>query len=656
MTPEPPPGPRPAKITTDHLERWAIVSVRQSHPQQVQRHPESARVQADLQQLAHAWGWPPERIRILDGDQGCSATTTVGRDDFTWLLSEVALGHVGLVLGFQFNRLAREDEACCRLIKICAAFDTLLADLDGLYHPLDFNDRLLLTIKGLMGGIELHQIQQRMQASRLNRARRGEWLGQVPPGYVIGPDRKLQFDPDEQVQSVIRLILDQFAALGSLSGLLRFLRQHRIDLPYRVPSGPNRGQLQWHRPHRETLRNLIRRPAYAGAYTWGRRAVDPRRQVPGHRGRGRVERDPQDCAVFLPDNHPAYISWEQYQSNLQRLHRQRQRGPLPGPAQRTVSLLAGLVVCGHCGCRMQTHYTRTLRYDCQRHAMDYGMPRCQGLNGEPLEQLVTEQVLEVVTPAGLELSLHAAAERQRERAALDRQWQQRLERAGHEAARAYRQYDAVEPEDRLVARTLERKWEEALRSQRTLEEDYARFQRDQPQGLTAAERGAIARLAEDLPRIWRSPESGVAEKRRIVRSLLERVVVWAEGSSPEVTVHLHWSLGTVTAHRLRRTVGSWSRLAGAADLRRLLEGWQAAGWSSRRMAAEWNAAGYQTPRGQPFGAESVRQLRKRWGLGAAAVGPSRASARSRAEVGRRDRGPTGRRTGPGPDAEPEPVG
>lgn len=656
MTCEPPAGHRPAKITLDHLERWAIVYVRQSHPQQVQRHPESARVQADLQRLALTWGWPPERIRILDGDQGRSATTTVGRDDFIHLLSEIALGHVGLVLGFQFNRLAREDEACCRLIKICAAFDTLLADLDGLYHPLDLNDRLVLTIKGLMGGIELHQLQQRMQAGRLNRARRGEWLGQVPPGYVIGPDRKLQLDPDEQVQGVIRLVLDQFAATGSLSGLLRYLRRHRIDLPYRAPGGPDRGRLQWHRPHRETLRNLIRRPAYAGAYTWGRRAVDPRRRVPGHRSRGRVERDPQDCAVFLPDNHPAYISWGQYLSNLERLRRQRQRGPLPGPARQTVSLLAGLVTCGHCGCRMQAHYTRTSRYDCQRRAMDYGMPRCQSLNGEPLERLVSEQVLEVVTPAGLELSLRAAAECQRERAALDQRWQQRLERARHEAARAYRQYDAVEPEDRLVARTLERKWEEALRAQRALEEDYARFERDRPRGLTEAERGEIARLAGDLPTLWRSPETGVAEKRRIIRSLLERVVARAEGSSPEVTVHLHRTLGTVTEHRLRRPVGSWSRLAAAVELRRLLEAWRAAGRSSRRMAEGLNAAGYRTPHGKPFTAESVRQLRKRWGLGAPPGGPSQATAGRRAGVRRRDRGPTGRPAGPGPAAEPGPVG
>jgi hypothetical protein len=232
-----------------------------------------------------------------------------------------------------------------------------------------------------------------------------------------------------------------------------------------------------------------------------------------------------------------------------------------------------------------------------------------------LEQLVAQQVLEVVTPAGLELSLRATAECQRERAALDQQWQLRLERARHDTARAYRQYDAVEPENRLVARTLERKWEEALLLQRAVEEDYARFRQTQPHGLTAAERAQIEALAGNLPAVWHSPQTGVAEKRRIVRSLLERVVVWAPASSQEVTVHLHWSLGTVTEHRLRRSVRSWNQVAGAAELRPRLEAWQAAGWPSRRMAAELNAAGDQTPRGRPFTAASVRQLLARGGPG-----------------------------------------
>jgi DNA invertase Pin-like site-specific DNA recombinase len=612
MTPVDPPAPeRPAKIQAHHTERWAIVYVRQSHPQQVQRHRESAQVQASLQQRACAWGWPAERIRVLDGDQGCSGTTTAGRDDFAWLLSEIALGHVGLVLGFQINRLAREDEACCRLIKVCAAFDTLLADQDGLYHPHDFNDRLILTIKGFMGGFELHQLQQRMQAGRLNRARRGEWLGQPPPGYVIGPDHKLQFDPDEQVQHVVRLILEQFACLGSVSGVLRYLRDRQMQLPFRPMSGPQRGQVQWHRPHRETLRLLLRRPAYAGVYTWGRRTVDRRRAVPGQRGSARIERAAQDCPVFLPDNHPAYLSWEQYQSNLRRLQQQRTRGPVPGPARTTAALVAGLVVCGVCGCRMQTRYTPTLRYDCQRHALDYAASACQSLVGEPLEQLVSAQILQVVTPAGLELSRRAAHDCERERSTLDRHWRLRVERARQHADRAFRQYNAVEPENRLVARTLERQWEEALLAQRTLEEEYHRFQQTQPTRLSAAERAQIDILAQDLPALWHSPQTSVTDKRQVVRLLLQRVVVWAPAASQNVKVQLHWTGGMLTEHHVTRSVAAWRQVSDLDALLEQLRQWQVAQWTSSHMAEELNATGRRTPHGQPFTAATVRQLLSR---------------------------------------------
>jgi DNA invertase Pin-like site-specific DNA recombinase len=604
---------RPAKIRGHHLERWAIDYVRQSHPQQIQRHRESAQVQAQLQERALAWGWPAARIRVLDGDQGRSGTTTAGRDDLAWLLSEIALDHVGLVLCFQIDRLARQDEDICRLIRVCAAFDTLLADEDGLYHPHDFNDRMILTFKGFMGGFELHQIQQRMQAGRLNRCRRGEWLGQPPPGYVVGPDGKLQFDPDEQVQKVVRLVLERFAGLGSISGVLRYMQQHQIQLPWRPVSGPERGQLRWRPLHRETLRQLVRNPAYAGAYTWGRYAIDPRRARPGQRGSGRVRRAPEDCAVFLRDNHAAYLSWEQYQANLRYLEQHRRRGPVPGPARETVAVLAGLVVCGECGCRMQTCYTKTLRYVCQRRTLDYAAAPCQSLAGAALEQLVREKVLEVVTPAGLELSRHAAQECQRERAALDGQWRLRLERAAQDTNRAFRQYNAVEPENRLVARTLERHWEEALLAQRSLEEEYHRFQQAQPVQLSEAERAQIEALARHLPTLWQTPTTSVVQKRQVVRLLLQRVVVWAPSSCQEVRVQLHWTGGTVTEHQVRRGVRGWEQVADAATVWQRVQSWHTAGWTSRRMAEALNTADHRTPHDRPFTAESVRQLLARGG-------------------------------------------
>ena len=602
---------QPTKIQPNHRERWAIVYVRQSHPQQVQRHRESAQVQANLQLRARQWGWPAQRIRVLDGDQGCSGASTVGRDDFAWLLSEITLGHVGLVLGFQINRLAREDEACCRLIKTCAAFDTLLADQDGVYHPLDFNDRMILTLKGFMGGFELHQLQQRMQAGRLNRAKRGEWLGQPPSGYIVGPDRKLQFDPDEEVQQRVRLLFEQFTQLGSLMGVLRYLRRHQLHLPYRPRFGAQAGQLLWRIPQREKLRQLLRHPAYAGVYTWGRRALVRSRVVPGRRGTGRVECDPDQCPVFRRDNHPAYIAWEQHQAIRIRLRQQRRHGPTPGAARTTKAVLAGLVVCGCCGCRMQTRYTRQLRYDCQRRALDEAAPACGSFAGEPLERLVREQVMQLMTPAGLELSLRAIEACEHERATLERNWQLRLERARPEAEGAYRQYNAVEPEHRLVARSLERVWEEKLLTQRHLEEEHDRFAQTQPVRLTAAERAQIEQLAINLPALWNSPRTSIDDQRQVIRLLLERVTVWTAAPGPTLQVQLHWIGGVVTEHQVTRTVAAWKQLSDLPELLQHVRQRREAGRSSAQIAQEMNAQGKRTPRGQPFTAETIRQLLSR---------------------------------------------
>jgi hypothetical protein len=262
---------------------------------------------------------------------------------------------------------------------------------------------------------------------------------------------------------------------------------------------------------------------------------------------------------------------------------------------------------------MHTRYTGSLRYDCQRNRLDYGAPPCQSLAGAPLEQLVRDLVLEVVTPASLELSVRAAQECERERAALDRQWRLRLERAAQEAHRAFRQYNAVEPENRLVARTLERSWEEALLAHRSLEEEYRRFQKTQPVRLSTAERAQIETLARNLPALWQASQTSIVEKRQIVRRLLERAVVWAPASTQEVKVQLHWAYGTVTEHRVMRSVRGWKNVDGAAGVWQRVQEWQTAGWTSRRIADELNRAGQRPPHGRPFTAESIRKLIERGG-------------------------------------------
>jgi DNA invertase Pin-like site-specific DNA recombinase len=597
------------KIQRQHLDRLAIVYVRQSHPQQQKKHPESVTAQRRMCERLAQWGWEQKRIRVLEGDLGKSGTTTEGRDDYAWLVSEVTLGHIGIVAGFQINRLAREDETICRLIKSCRVFDTLLADLDGVYHPQDFNDRLVLTVKGLVGGVELHYIQQRMQKSRLERAQRGEWMGPTPMGYVLGEDNKLALDPDEQVQHAVRLVFRQFHQLGSVSAVLRYFHEHQLCLPVRTTSSLA-SKIEWRSPHRETVRNLLRHPAYAGAYTWGRRPVDPRKAKPGRRGTGRVVLAPQDCQVFLRDNHPAYIDWESFQRNVTRLTTHRRHGPQPSAAREEVSLLAGRVVCGHCGAKMQPHYSPRLRYECARRRLDYGEPACGSLSGEAIERLVSEQILFAIEPVNLQLSLAACEQIESERAELSRHWKLRLERAEQDAARAFRQYDAVEPENRLVARTLERKWEERLDALRSLQEEYDRFCASQAVTLSSSERASIAALSAKLPKLWSHSSLPVAAKRRVVQLLLERVVV-SSSIHEQVELELHWSGGTVTRHETTRTVRRWTDLSTYDAIVGHIASLRSQGKKSGEIAAWLNAQGYRTCRRGAFTSDNVRQLQKR---------------------------------------------
>lgn len=599
-----------AKIEPRHLDRLAIVYVRQSHPQQQIKHPESVVTQRRLRERIEEWGWPADRICVLEGDLGKTGTSTIGRDDFAWLVSEVTLDHVGLVAGFQINRLAREDETVCHLIRICSLFNTLLADQDGLYHPQDFNDRLVLTIKGLMGGVELHQIQQRMQHGRLERARRGEWLGAPPMGYVLGESRKLVFHPDEEVRHAVQQLFEQFELLGSISALLRHFREHGLRLPVREQTGASRGKIVWRRPHRETVRNVLRHPAYAGAFTWGRRPIDPQRAVAGRPGTGRVVIKPEDCKIFLRDNHPAYIEWDQFQRNAHRLSSHRRHGPEPSNKREVVSLLAGRVYCGRCGARMQTHYTPRLRYECARRALDYGEPPCTNLPGEEIEQLVAEQILKALEPASLELSLAACERIESQRSELDRHWQLRLERAQQDANRAFRQYDAVEPENRLVVRTLERNWEESLQMLRTLQEEYDRFCASVPTTLSQAERRSIVALSRNLPKLWNSTSTTVADRRRVVQLLLEKVVV--TGSRSElVRIELHWMGEAVTQHDITRRIHRWSDLSSYTEIMAQVQELVSQGATSNEIAIHLNDHGYRTCRRAEFTAANIRQLRSR---------------------------------------------
>jgi DNA invertase Pin-like site-specific DNA recombinase len=590
---------RSAKVRDHHLDRKAVVYIRQSSPQQVAEHKESTARQYALADVAVALGWPRDRVEIIDGDQGRTGQTVEGRHGFQYILAELGLDHVGILLGQDASRLARSDPDWAPLVRSCGLFRALLGDYDGLYDPTDFNDRLLLGLKGIMSEAELHFLRARMHEGRLNKARRGELFNHASIGYVREPGGGLALDPDEQAQQVVRLVFDQFDRQGTLHGLLRYLVHHGIRLPVRPHAGPNRGKLEWRRPNRETLQNMLHHPVYAGYYRHGHRALDPRRKVPGRPATGRTINKPEGCAVLLEGRCPAYIAPERFWANQERLAANRARSDAAGAVRQGPSLLGGILRCGRCGRRMAVAYggpASRLRYQCSRAMVDYAEPVCQGLAGGVLDDLVAARVLTALEPAALELSLAAADDLERERARLHQDRRQELERARYEAERARRQYDAVEPENRLVARELERRWEGALKEQRRLEEDYARFARDQPRGVSAGERDQIRAWAQDLPALWRAATTTAADRQRIVRLLVQEVVVTVRGESERVDVTIRWAGGFSTDHELVRPVQRYRQMADFERLQDRIDELRAAGRTLTEAAEELNREGFHPPK------------------------------------------------------------
>jgi DNA invertase Pin-like site-specific DNA recombinase len=584
--------------------------------QQVEHHRESTRLQYGLLDLAMDLGWSRQRVLVIDEDLGHSASTTEGRPGFQRLVAEVGLDHVGIVLGVEMSRLAR----CCRdwyqLLEICALFGTLIGDVDGIYDPTDYNDRLLLGLKGTMSEAELHILKRRMLEGKRGKARRGELGMQVPMGYFRRPSGEVIKDPDEQAQETVRLVFDLFRRYGTTNGVLRHLAHNGIQLPNRARSGVNKGELGWTRPNRVTLGNMLHNPIYAGAYVYGRRPTDPKKKKPGRHSTGRTVAGFGQWEVLLKDRLPAYITWEQYEQNIRQLEVNSVRGigaPRNGP-----SLLSGLIVCGRCGMRMATTYSNNgggLRYVCSRRMVDYGEDLCQSLAGKPLDELTTQLVFQALEPAALEISLKVAEDLETQRAQLLRHWSQRLERARYAVERAFRQYNTVEPENRLVARTLERQWEEALRAEEELKMEYERFVSRQPACLSAEEREAIRQLARDIPSLWHASSTTDLDRQTIVRQLIDRITVTVEGETQKVRVEFQWAGGHRSETDLVRPVARLEQLSYYKDLLKRVSELHVEGNNAPTIARILNEEGWRpAKRRETFNREMVLNLLSRQGL------------------------------------------
>jgi DNA invertase Pin-like site-specific DNA recombinase len=609
-----------SKVGARQLERLAVVYVRQSTRRQVADHGESTRLQYGLVQRAVGLGWPASRVLVIDEDLGKSGASTAGRVGFQRLVTEITMGHVGLVLGIEMSRLARSGADWYQLLELCALAGALLADADGVYDPVDYNDRLLLGLKGTMSEAELHLLKQRMLAGKQAKAQRGELAIALPIGYVRHPSGEATLDPDEQVQTVVRLIFAKFAELGTLHGVLRWLVDHDVQLGMRLRAGPDKGELVWRRPNRMTLQNILHSPVYAGIYAYGRRRVDPRLQVPGRPSTGRVVRAPDQWLVAIPGVLPAYITVEAYHANLARLAANTARAETPGVVRAGSALLSGLARCGRCGRRMTVRYhlraqATVPEYVCARQLTDYGAgQRCQALAGACVDALVTKQVLAALTPAAVEVSLQAAQQLTAERAELERIWQQRLERAAIAVDRARRCYRLAEPENRLVVRQLEADWEAALAAQQRLREDYDRFTRTRPQPLTPVQQRAIAALASDIEGLWAAATTTDADRKQIIRTVVEQVTITVAGASEHVAVTIGWAGGRTTRGQTIRPVARLDQLSSYPQLLERVRQLAEQGHRARAIANRLHAEGFRPAKGrQRIGISAITQLLHRLG-------------------------------------------
>jgi DNA invertase Pin-like site-specific DNA recombinase len=604
------------KIQPAHLEKLTIVYVRQSTQKQVMENTQSTARQYAFAEDAVACGWPRERVLTIDEDLGKSARTTEGRDGFQRLVAEVTMGHVGLVLGLELSRLARSSKDWHAFFEMCAIFGTLIADEDGVYDGNDANDRLILGLKGIMSEMELHVMRNRLQRGRDHKAQSGKLLYAVPFGYVILPNDEIAFDSDAQARGVVQLLFDKFAELRSIYGLFHWMIQHDISLPIRPRGGANKGQLEWHRPSIPTLAQTLRHPFYAGAYTDGRRPTDPKRKFSSGKGY-RPWVPMEQWKVLIKDHHPAYISWDQYLQNRKQIEQNRNGAGNPGVPRMGTALLPGVLVCGNCGRHMQaTYHANSMgQYACNRQHVEATEPRCYGLAAKSLDELVAQQVLRALEPAALELSIKARADVECERARLDQHWRQRLQRARYDVDLAERRYQEVDPANRLVAATLEKRWEETLCQQRQVQEEYERFVRGKPVQLSAADQTRIAALASDIPALWNAPATTNADRKQILRCLVERVVVHVRCDSEYVDATIHWAGGFQSQHEIVRAVGTYAQLRDFEALMNRVVELREAGHTAPGIATHLNAEGFSPPkrRGE-FTSPVVYQLLKRRGL------------------------------------------
>lgn len=607
--------------TTQHRAKVAYVYIRQSSLMQVTRHAESTDLQYALVERAVQLGWPRERVEIIDEDLGKSGAQAEPRGGFQRLLAEISLARVGLVMSFDASRLARNNRDWYQLLEVCSIFGTLIADGERLYDPRLYHDRLLLGLSGMMSEAELHHIKQRMHAGARHKAERGELRLGLPVGLSRLPGGEVVLNPDEEVQARLHLVFQKFQDLRSAAGVMRYLRSAGLPLPVRPRRGPAPHTTVWQEARASAVREILQNPAYAGTYVYGRKIVDPTRRTPDHPGSGHVRLPIDKWEICLHNRYPAYIAWAEFVANqdqlrANRLNYQEDHHGVPRKGQ---ALLQGIARCGRCGALLHLRYSGPHGdfpvYECSNDQRQFGGKRCQEVRAMALDAQVEQLFLEALRPDQLALALAALEQLEQEELAEKRQWQLRLERATYEAQRAERQYLAVEPENRLVARSLERQWEEKLRAIEVVERDYQSWLQRRLVLLTETDRQTMVALGADLPVLWYAPSTTSADRKQMLRLVIRDVLVDGKRAHGQVWFQINWQTGAHEEFWYKRSVQSYQQSADVEALQQRIRELNAACQMDAQIAATLNAEGYRTARQhRPFTGGAVWLLREKWAI------------------------------------------
>ena len=603
-------------ITAEHLQRDAYLYVRQSSVRQVYEHAESTKRQYALADRAVALGWQREHIITIDNDLGQSGSSAVNRDGFKKLVAEVGMGHAGIVIGIEVSRLARNSSDWHRLLEICALTETLILDEDGVYDPNAFNDRLVLGLKGTMSEAELHYLKARMWGGRLAKAKRGELRTPLPVGFVYDEEDNVTFDPDRHVQQVIRTFFEVFSQKRSARSTMLHFHENHIHFPSLLLRGPRKGEIVWGPFLYTRAIQILHNPRYAGIFSYGK--MKTRRTADGTMKYLQI---PQESwHAFIRDAHAGYLSYEQWQHNQHILEQNAQSyaaDKRTGPPREGPALLQGIILCGVCGRRMHVHYRSRSRklegnYLCGQYARNRGLAPCQWVVGKAVDTAVSELLLQSFTPLAVDLAFQIQEELANRYELLDRVRRQHLERVEYEANMARRRYMQVDPENRLVADTLEADWNNKLRAVKASHEEYERQREKDLSVVGEKEKKEIIALATDFPRLWNNPKTSYQDKKRIVRYLIEDVTV-TKAADRDIVIQARFKGGATKTFTVPALLPATELFKTSPEIIERVDTLLNSHHDSA-VAAVLNAEGYRTPHGKVFRNATVGHIRRTYGL------------------------------------------